>query len=153
MGRPVGRPPRPLEEKIRLGNPGKRPMPDRATLVQLPATPEPPEPHRPLGAAGRDVWDRVWQSAATWLALDIDAEQVLLTCEQIDERQALRLIVLREGHWRDRAALRALDAQIMTGLAVLGFNPVERGRLGVAEVKRASKLDDLIARRQARGAQ
>jgi hypothetical protein len=151
MGRPTGRPPKPLEEKLRLGNPGKRALPDRANLVPLPAAAEPPEPHRPLGPAGRDLWNRAWNSAAGWLAQHIDSEQVLITCEQIDERQALRISVLREGNWRDRAALRALDAQIMDGLAVLGFNPVERGRLGVAEVKRASKLDELIARRQARG--
>lgn len=148
MGRPTGRPPKPLEEKLRLGNPGKRALPDRANLIPLPAVAEPPEPHRPLGSAGRALWDRVWTSAANWVSLDTDGEQVLITCEQVDERQALRVAVLREGNWRDRAALRALDAQIMDGLAVLGFNPVERGRLGVAEVTRVSKLDALRASRQ-----
>lgn len=143
MGRPTGRPPKPLEEKRRIGNPGKRPLPDRAELVALPAALEPPNPHRPLGAAGRALWERVWTSGAGWISPGSDSEQVLITCEQIDERQALRVSVLREGHWRDRGALRALDAQIMDGLAVLGFNPVDRSRLGVAEVKRVSIVEQL----------
>ena len=74
----------------------------------------------------------------------IDAETVLILCEQIDERQALRVRVLRDGNWRDRTGLRQLDAQVMAGLAVLGFNPVDRARMGVAEVApSASKLDTL----------
>jgi hypothetical protein len=151
MGRPVGRPPKPLEEKLRTGNPGRRPLPDRATLTALPAAAGPPEPARPLGQAGRALWNRVWGAGATWLAELVDAEQVLILCEQADERAALRVKVLRDGEWRERAALRALDAQIMDGLAVLGFNPVDRARLGVAEVKRASALDDFLTKRQNRG--
>lgn len=97
------------------------------------------------------MWNRVWGAGATWLAELVDAEQVLILCEQADERAALRVKVLRDGEWRERAALRALDAQIMDGLAVLGFNPVDRARLGVAEVKRASALDDFLTKRQNRG--
>jgi hypothetical protein len=80
----------------------------------------------------------------------VDAEQVLMLCEQADERAALRVKVLRDGEWRERAALRALDAQIMDGLALLGFNPVDRARLGVAEVKRVSALDDFLAKKARR---
>lgn len=151
MGRPTGRPPKPLEEKFRTGNPGKRPLPERAKLTALPAAQGLPEPARPLGSAGRALWERVWGSGATWLAELVDSEQVLMLCEQADERAALRVRVLRDGEWRERAALRALDAQIMDGLALLGFNPVDRARLGVAEVKRASALDDFLAKRQKRG--
>lgn len=150
MGRPTGRPPKPLEEKLRTGNPGRRPLPDRSTLTVLPAAEGPPEPARPLARPGRELWDRVWNSGATWLAELVDAEQVLILCEQADERASLRVKVLRDGDWRERAALRALDAQVMDGLAVLGFNPVERSRLGVSEVKAPSALDKIAARRAAR---
>lgn len=151
MPRPRGRPPKPLEEKLRLGNPGKRPLPDRAELTVLPAAPVPPEPTRPLGTAGRAMWDRIWTSGANWLAERVDAEQVLIVCEQIDERQALRLEVLKDKDWRARGGLRALEGQITDGLAVLGFNPVDRTRLGVAEVMRVSKLEALRARRPGAG--
>lgn len=150
MGRPVGRPPKPLEEKLRTGNPGRRPLPERSALTVLPAADGPPEPARPLGPAGRALWGRVWGAGATWLAELVDAEQVLILCEQADERAALRVKVLRDGEWRERAALRALDAQIMQGLALLGFNPVDRSRLGVAEVKRVSAVEDFLSRKKNR---
>lgn len=51
---------------------------------------------------------------------------MLVVCEQMDERVALRVRVLREGSWRDRAGLRMLDAQIVTGLAALGLDAAER---------------------------
>lgn len=143
MGRPAGRSPKPLEEKRRLGNPGKRPLPDQSKLLVLPQATETPEPKRPLGPVGRELWDSVWTHGVTWLSKHTDAETLLIVCEQLDERQALRLKVLRGGDWRDRAGLRALDGQVMAGLSLLGFNPVDRSRLGVAEVTRVSKLDSL----------
>lgn len=155
MARPVGRPPKPVEEKIRTGNPGRRPLPDRATLTVLPGAAEPPEPMRPLGSAGTALWERVWTAGASWLAEKVDAEQVLIMCEQMDERVALRARVFRDAAsptvWRDRLALRALESQIADGLSVLAFNPTERSRLGVAEVKRADSADeDFFARRSKR---
>jgi hypothetical protein len=104
---------------------------------------------RPLGVIGRALWDRVWAAGATWLADRIDAETLLIICEQMDERQQLRGSVLRDGNWRDRAALRALDLQVMAGLGLLGFNPTDRARLAVAEVE-PSALDAFMARRQKR---
>lgn len=94
------------------------------------------------------MWDRIWTAGANWLGELIDADQVLLVCEQVDERQALRVEVLRDKDWRARAGLRALERQITEGLAVLGFNPVDRSRLGTAKtVKRTGGgLADLTAR-------
>lgn len=149
-GRPTGRHPKPVEQKRLIGNPGKRPLPDQQTVTLLPAVTEPPEPHRPLGEVGLQLWNRAWASGARWLARNTDAETLLMVCEQLDERQWLRVQVLREKDWRDRAALRALDAQIIAGLSLLAFNPVDRARLGVAEVVSVSKLDAL--RRQKREA-
>lgn len=151
MGRPTGRSPKPVEQKRLLGNPGKRSLPDRRNIVPLPpAGPAPPEPHRPLGQVGRQLWNAAWGSGARWLSKQTDAETLLIVCEQLDERQALRVQVLQTRDWRDRAGLRALDAQIVAGLALLGFNPVDRSRLGVAEVTSVSKLDSL-RRRQGAG--
>ena len=79
-----------------------------------------------------------------------DAEHLLLLCETIDERQQLRNLVMSgEAHWRDRVALRAIDSQVASMLGMMGFNPAQRSRLGVAEVKRESVLDQLIAKREA----
>lgn len=145
--KPTGRPPKPTETKRRLGNPGKRPLPDPATVIALPSAVTPPEPSRPLAAVGQALWDRVWSAGALWLARHVDAEAVLCLCERMDERAALRLKVFQHGDWRERAALRALDAQISGDLSSLGFTPVDRARLGVAEVKPATKLEQLMARK------
>jgi hypothetical protein len=147
----VGRPPKPIEEKRRLGNPGKRVLPDGASLTVLPGASEPPEPRRPLGQHGRALWDEIWTSPAAWIAPSVDSEHVLFLCELADERTSLRIAVLKAPEdWRKRAALRALDAEYRAALGDLGLNPVERARLGVAEVKRASKEDDDFFTRRVR---
>lgn len=143
----TGRPPKPAEQKRKTGNPGKRKLPDLAAVVALPTT-ERPDPPRPLAAAGSALWVRAWDHGKAWMATT-DVELLLLTCEQLDERQALRLTVLREGDWRERAALRALDKAVQDGLSMLGFTPTDRARMGVAEVTVRSKLDDIANRRRA----
>jgi len=61
---------------------------------------------------------------ATWKASKrvVDADGLLVLCEQMDERVALRLRVLRDNDWRDRAALRMIDGQVMTGLQNLDID-------------------------------
>lgn len=139
---PTGRPPKPTERKRKTGNPGKRKLPDLAAVTSLPPQMGTPEPPRPLGAAGEAMWERVWARGRAWMA-ESDADLLLLTCEQMDERQQLRLKVLRDGDWRERSGLRALDKQIQDALSMLGFTPADRARLGLAEVKARSVLEEL----------
>jgi hypothetical protein len=68
---------------------------------------------------------------------------MLMTAEMIDERGNLRAKVLTDGSPKDRRALRELERAITSNLAQLGLNPAERTRLGLAEVKRQSKLAEL----------
>lgn len=74
-----------------------------------------PEPAYPLGVNGRELWNRAWSTATT----PPDGDQLVQLCQQVDERAALYFVVLRDGDWRDRNALRALDAQITAGLVRL----------------------------------
>lgn len=139
MGRPTGRPPKPTEQKRRTGNPGRRKLP--STEVAIVGQVDVPEPVRPLGQAGLMFWQRVWAVGFAWISPHTDIELLQMVCEQIDERQALRVRVLRDGDWRDRTALRALDAQVLDCLSLLGFTPVDRARLGFVEVKIQNELD------------
>lgn len=139
MGRPTGRPPKPTEQKRRTGNPGRRKLPE--TKMAIIGQASVPEPVRPLGQAGLMFWHRVWAVGFAWISLNTDIELLQMVCEQIDERQALRVRVLRDGDWRDRTALRALDAQVLDCLSLLGFTPVDRARLGFVEVKIQNELD------------
>ena len=145
MGRPVGRPPKPAEQKRRNGNPGKRKLPDR--VIEMASSPIAPEPHRPLGPAGETFWKRVWTIGFTWIGPKTDVELLQIVCELIDERQSLRMKVLVDQDWRDRTALRALDTQVLQCLSLLGFTPVDRARLGFVEVKIQNELDAFRARK------
>jgi len=145
MPKPVGRPPKPVEQKRRSGNPGKRPLP--ATTIAIPTSPVVPVPHRPLGPAGQQFWERVWAVGFTWISPQMDIELLQLVAEQIDERVALRMRVLKQNDWRDRAALRSLDAQVLDCLSLLGFTPVDRARLGFVEVKIKNELEEFRKRK------
>jgi hypothetical protein len=52
-----------------------------------------------------------------------------------------------ESSTEARKQLRELNKEISDWLSVLGFDPSARARLGLAEVKAMSKLEDLRARR------
>lgn len=144
-----GRPPKPVEQKRLLGNPGKRALPNESTVVALPSAYGIPEPHRPLGPSGTELWDRIWGLANTWLSPNTDGELLLMTCELLDERWNLRVRVMRDARPEERKALRDLDRQLVANLSLLGFSPTDRSRLGVAEVKRQSKLEELRNRAEA----
>lgn len=144
---PAGRPAKPVEQKRALGNPGKRALPDESTVQLIPAVESIPEPSRPLLKYGRELWDRIWNMGATWVSSNSDYELLLMTCELVDERWNLRIQVMQAGDPKQRRGLRELDRQIVANLSLLGFTPSDRSRLGVAEVKARSKLEELMSRR------
>jgi hypothetical protein len=144
----MGRPPKPIEQKRLTGNPGKRALPKEGSLVLLPSMYEIPESPRPLvTAAAKELWERTWSMGQTWLSPSTDIELLLMTCEMIDERWNLRIKVLQDNRPEERRGLRELEKQIVNNLSLLGFTPTDRSRLGVAEVKRVSKLEELRAKR------
>ena len=59
MSQPTaGRPPKPIELKRLLGNPGNRPLPDLNNITHLPMAKEiPPHPEN-LQEHGKKLWDR-----------------------------------------------------------------------------------------------
>ena len=63
----------------------------------------------------------------------------------LEERKPLRADALA-GSTEARKALRDLDRQLIPLLGELGFNPAARARLGLAEVKTQSKLEELRSR-------
>lgn len=141
---PAGRPSKPLEQKRLLGNPGKRAMP--SNTIAIPMSETTPEPHRPLLKYGKELWDKVWLTGATWISPNTDTELLLMTCEMIDERWNLRVKVMQTDDSKMRRGLRELDRQIVSNLSLMGFSPSDRSRLGVAEVKAKSKLQELLDR-------
>lgn len=158
---PAGRPPTPTERKRRTGNPGKRALPEPvvhlAAVASIPAVPD------SLSEAGRRAWERLWTAGQAWLSPTTDLDVLTRLCEAHDEREAMRDQVAQDGYMipgsmgQSRAhpllsEIRAVESQITKYESLCGFTPTDRARLGYAEVKRASKLDELIARRQERTA-
>jgi phage terminase small subunit len=141
-------PPKPNERKRKIGNPGRRPLPDLKNVITLPMADATPQPPRPLGQEGMKLWNRIWDSGRTWISPTSDIELVTILCESMDERTLLRLTVLRGTDWRDRVALRTLEGQLVSILSALGLNPTDRSRLGVAEVKARGALEDLLSKHQ-----
>jgi len=106
-----------------------------------------PEPLRRLEESGMNLWRQVWSQKQTWLK-PTDMELMQMLCEQLDERDLLRAYVLENIEaWHERAALRSLDKDIRDNMTQLGFTPQARAKLGIQEVKTASKLDELMARK------
>ena len=145
-----GRPAKPVEQKRLQGNPGKRALPDQSTITLIPMAESTPEPTRPLLKYGRELWDKVWDTGINWISPNTDTELLLMTCEMIDERWNLRVQVMQNNDPKDRRGLRELDKAIVSNLSLLGFSPSDRSRLGLAEVKKMSKLEEIIAKRELR---
>lgn len=139
MAETRGRKPKPIEQKQRIGNPGKRKLAPVVTIAPQ-ASNEIPEPPRPLLGGrdgqrgyGRQLWEQIWIAGGAWLRRDADLELVMLVCEQTDERTILRnKLFAGQMEWRDRAALRQLEKQITLNLSALGFTPTDRARMGIA---------------------
>jgi hypothetical protein len=103
-----------------------------------------PEPPRPIVTeAAKALWNRTWSMGQTWLSPQTDIELLLMTCEMVDERWNLRIKVLQDNRPEERKGLRDLERQLIGNLSLLGFTPTDRSRLGVAEVKKISKLEAL----------
>ena len=160
----TGRPPKPVEEKRRIGNPGKRKLPGPgvvalAPIAVLPATPSPD--------SGDELVAAILSTAASaWIAEPDRLVLLDLLRDGWTRRMALLADIAEHGRsyqsvsrvagvqWHDRPEVRQLadlEKQITSWLSLLGLSPTDRSRLGVAEVKARSKLEELRARREARG--
>jgi hypothetical protein len=78
------------------------------------STTSPPEPFRPLGQSGLATW----RDLAPVCSIDV-LHLLQIVCEQIDERNSLRVSVLQQADPSDRRALRSLDRQIVEGLGIV----------------------------------
>ena len=136
-------PPKPAELKRQLGNPGRRPIAKPASYVEGGYI----EPFRPLEFAGKQLWDSAMTTGQTWIARNSDTQLLLMTCEQMDRRTSLISKIEETDEWRLYRALHDLEKMISSNLALLGFTPTDRTRLGLAEVKTASKLEELMAKK------
>ena len=145
----TGRPPKPQEQKRRQGT--YRSDRDRTqgstALAVVPAV----EP-APLERPAAEIFGQVLSDGVHWLAVT-DSPTLVILREQLEEREILRAIVLEHGRADDRKALRDLEKAIRESLSACGFDPAARTRLGLAEVKAKSKLEEIRDRQHRRAAE
>jgi hypothetical protein len=142
-------PNKPLELKRKLGNPGRQKLPDINSTITLTAGYV--EPHQNLGVAGRLLWERVFSLGQTWISPRSDVELLLITCKQLD-RQLLfeEQVSKRPEDFHASRQLLELENAIVRNLGLLGLSVDSRSRLGLAEIKAESKLEQLKRRQEER---
>lgn len=153
----TGRPPKPTEQKRRLGNPGRRPLPKPADVIAL--SPVIVVDHTPTPDGDGLVRTLLDGPAAKWIATT-DRPTLDLLRDAWDRRASLVAYLADHGYsyeldgrWLRRpeaTELVEIEKRITTWLSLLGLTPSDRSRLGVAEVKAANRLEELQARRAAR---
>lgn len=136
---PVGRPPKPVELKRRLGNPGKRKLATALAVVPVDIA---------TIADGPIVQALVDSGAAGWIGAT-DAPTVRLAQRLWDDMEALRSALDDQFDKKTHDAYMATVKELRSCLSMLGLSPSDRSRLGVAEVKARSKLEELMDRRRA----
>lgn len=140
----IGRPNQPIELKRLKGTLRADRLPSSEPLITLTNSQREPEPQTNLGEQGLAFWAQAW--SIPWLSQSSDYWLVLITAQALDERDQVRIAISESpSDRRLRATLRELDKQVINAYSLLGFSPSDRSRLGVAEVKKESKLEQLIA--------
>lgn len=138
-----GRPPVPTEVKRRRGTLRVSRTPGPLTIV----------PALPASKVGNDTVADALRAigAPAWLAQS--DEPVLRLAQQLADDHARLRAALDDGFDRNVfAAYIATTKELSACLSKLGLTPSDRSRLGVAEVKARSKLEEIMDRRAGRHA-
>lgn len=142
--RGAGRPPKPIELKKALGNPGKRPLPDPVTVLPAVAT----AAAVPTYETGAQLLQAVLDSGASaWIGpTDVAASRLVDLWDDMQDARRIWRQDPTEPHYK---AYVGLSKEVTVCLSALGLDPTARGRLGLAAVKTRSKLEEMRARREA----
>jgi P27 family predicted phage terminase small subunit len=124
----------------------------RPIMVEPGCEPRAPRAPRHLGDAGRRWWRAIWRGGARWLDPATDHLVAELVCVTIDKIAAIdadldragRYYVTRSGQELPRpgvADTRALRAQVVAWMSMLGFSPSMRSEIGATVA-----ADDTLAK-------
>lgn len=145
---------KPNELKRKNGNPGQRKLPALASVTALPQVTEQAPLH--LTEATRTLWSDI-RDRASWIG-NTDQPTLVLLCEKLDRRaeliaklQASDFVLYTDKGYAYANPLVGMISTIETEItklfSLMGLTPADRSKLGVAEVKAASAIDQLLAKR------
>lgn len=128
----TGRPPKPTEQKRKLGNPGRRQLPS-GSLAVVPVQSR----HLGMELSALEAVEMVLDEGVVWLGQS-DVPTIVALREVLAKREQIESTDLKLWIELTKAATSLMSQ--------LGFDPTARARLGLAEIKAASKLDQLKGR-------
>ena len=151
----MANPPKPNELKRAQGNPGKRPMKALATVTVIPQAAAKAPEH--LSPASKELWTRL-RETAFWIS-NTDQSSLQLLCEKLDRRSEIiaklqnsDFVLFTDKNYAYAnplvGMLSTIETEITKLFSLLGLTSTDRSRLGVAEVRVRSKLEELAQARQ-----
>lgn len=155
---PAGRPPKPIEQKRKNGNPGQRPLPNLKNVIALPQIKGDAPVH--LSDNGKKLWSDV-REMAPWIA-NTDGKLLVELCEKMDRKYELQtkmaqsefVLYTEKGYAYANplfGMLNTVEGDIIKLLSLLGLTPIDRSKLGVAEVTTKGKLAQLLEQQKKNG--
>ena len=114
-----------------------------SNVVKLRASEGIPDPPPDLGIAGTVLWNGAWSEAIVWLSPSSDMRAVERACYLADAEKIARERYAATHEPADGRIYVTTSHELGIALGELGFGPVARTRMGVAEVTRVSKIDAL----------
>lgn len=145
---------KPTELKRALGNPGKRKLPDEGKVIVLPQISNEPPSH--LSKVQKQKWAEL-RRLAPWIAV---TDEPLLTSlvEKMSRQKELQKQLKKSAFvlYTDKGyayanplfgMLSTIETEIFKLLCQLGLTPVDRSKMGVAEVKARTKLEEILAQK------
>ena len=142
---------KPTELKRALGNPGKRKLPDEGKVIVLPQLAGEPPAH--LSKVQKAKWVEL-RRLAPWIAVTDEPLLTSLVEKMARQKQLTRqmknsefLLYTDKGYAYANplfSMLSTVETEIFKLLCQLGLTPVDRSKMGVAEVKARTKLEEII---------
>lgn len=136
----------PVEIKRLRGNPGHAAMPDFRDTQPLASSHDidmtkyiPSQLQEP----GISAWLYIWKAGATWISPQTDAGAVTRLCELADLAATMKAKFFETGELCYSKEYLAATEKEISLMRDLGLTPAARTKLGVAEVKSASRLHQL----------
>jgi len=153
----AGRPPKPVEQKRKNGNPGQRKLPDLKNVIALPQIKNQPPIH--LSDSGKKIWLEI-RELAPWVA-STDGKLLVELCEKMDKKYELKEKLAATDYvlFTDKGyayanplfgMLNTVENDIVKLLSLLGLTPIDRSKLGVAEVTTKGKLAQLLEQQKSK---
>jgi P27 family predicted phage terminase small subunit len=142
---------KPTELKRALGNPGRRKLPDEGKVIVLQQLASQPPSH--LSKVQKEKWAEL-RRLAPWIAVTDEPLLTSLVEKMARQKQLSKelkkanfLLYTDKGYAYANplfSMLSTVETEIFKLLCQLGLTPVDRSKMGVAEVKARTKLEEII---------